>query len=167
MPETLPKRMRAATLRWRWRYHTPKGAPGPSIKARGSFITDRDPDGDGDFEILSIKGKRNGDKITGLFPAGSSIPGNSPYQGDNVIRRRTASDGERRAPQLNTNGFQFALEDGSYSNVFFASFLSPQTYLDFHSVSPFPDGAVAPNSETPVVFQAWISSQPRGFPSAA
>jgi hypothetical protein len=148
------KHSAADTLKWQWRYRTPKGATGPSIRARGTFITDSDPDGDGAFAIQRIKGRRNRDRITGLYPAGTSIPGNSPFEGDNLVRRDRTSDGG----QLTTGGFQFALDDGSYSNVFFASFLSPQVYLDFHSVSPFPQGAIAPNSETAVVFKAWMIS---------
>jgi hypothetical protein len=146
------KHSSAEPLKWEWRYRTPKGATGPSIRARGTFITDLDPDGDGAFEIQDIRGRRNRDRITGLYPAGTSIPGNSPYEGDNLVRSAKASKGE----QLTTSGFQFALKDGSYSNVFFASFLSPQVYLDFHSVSPFPHGPIPPNSETAVVFKAWI-----------
>lgn len=143
---------RSQTLQWHWRYRTPRGAAGPSIRARGRFITDNDPDGDGAVEILRIKGRRNRDRITGLYPTGTSIPGNSPYAGDNRVRLGRGAEGE----QLTTSGFQFALADGSYSNVFFASFLSPPVYLDFHARAPFPQGAVAPNSETPVVFKAWI-----------
>jgi hypothetical protein len=156
MPDA--KRMQAKTLRWKWRYRTPEEAPGPSIKAHGKFVTDRDPDGDGYAQILRIKGKRNGDKITGLYPAGTSIPGNSPYKGDNLIRYKKPFHGENEFPQLNTNGFQYTLADGSFSNVFFASFLAPPRYLDFHSVSPFPEGPIPPNSETAVVFRAWITS---------
>jgi hypothetical protein len=142
----------AETLKWQWRYRTAKGSTGPSIRARGTFITDSDPDGDGAFAIQAIKGRRNRDRITGLYPAGTSIPGNTPYEGDNLVRRERAIQGE----QLTTSGFQFALRDGSYSNVLFASFLSPQVDLDFHSRSPVPQGPTPPNSETAVVFKAWI-----------
>lgn len=156
MRQPLPAFIQAArqpnTLRWKWHYRTTKGSAGPSIRASGKFVSSRDRNGDGYVEVLAIKGQRNGDRITGLFPSGESIPGNFPYTGDNLIRKNNAS----RDPQLNTNGFQFALENGSYSNVFFASFLTPSTYLDFHSVSPFPNGAVAPNSEIAVVFKARI-----------
>lgn len=153
MQRSEANRSQSDTLKWRWRYRTPSGATGPSIRAHGRFVTDQDPDRDGSYQILRIKGRRNGDRITGLVPAGTSIPGNSPYEGDNVVRRNRASKGE----QLTTGGFQFGLKDGSYSNVFFASFLTPQVYLDFHSVSPFPEGPIAPNTETAVVFKAWIT----------
>ena len=138
------------TLRWKWRYETPKNYAGPKIKARGKLITDTDIDGDGFVSILGIKGERNGDKITGLYPAGTSIPGNSPYAGDNLIAH------EKTTPslQLTGNGLQFSVEDGSYSNIFFVDFLQPQGYLEFHSVPPYPEGAVAPNSETTVLFKA-------------
>lgn len=119
----------ANTLRWRWRYRTPRDAAGPAVRAHGMLVTDRDADGDGFYEVRRIKGRRNGDRITGLYPAGRSIPGNEPYEGDNFLR---ASWGAGQQ-QLTKNGLQFKLDDGSFSNVFFASFLSPATYLGFHS----------------------------------
>ena len=142
------------TLKWKWRYETPENYAGPKIKARGKITTDADIDGDGFVNIIGIKGKRNGDKITGLYPAGTSIPGNFPYAGDNLI----ANDKPMLSPQLTGNGFQFSVEGGGYSNVFFADFLQPQGYLEFHSVPPYPEGAIAPNSETSVIFQASLVS---------
>ena len=138
------------TLRWKWRYETPKNYAGPKIKARGKLITDTDIDGDGFVSILGIKGERNGDKITGLYPAGTSIPGNSPYAGDNLIAHEKTTP----SPQLTGNGLQFSVESGGYTNIFFADFLQPQGYLEFHSVPPYPEGPVAPNSETTVLFKA-------------
>jgi hypothetical protein len=138
------------TLKWKWRYETPEDYAGPKIKARGKLITDTDADADGYFNIIDIKGKRNGEKITGLYPAGTSIPGNTPYAGDNLIAYEKTMAG----PQLTKNGLQFSIEDGSYSNVFFADFLESPGYLEFHSVPPYPEGPVAPNSETSVLFQA-------------
>jgi len=151
-PERNPKQPIAdtPTLKWKWRYETPESSAGPKIKARGKLITDTDIDGDGFVNVLGIKGKRNGDKITGLYPAGTSIPGNTGYPGDNLI----AYDKKMASPQLTGNGLQFSVEGGGFSNVFFADFLQPQGYLEFHSMPPYPDGAVAPNSETSVLFQA-------------
>ena len=60
-------------------------------------------------------------------------------------------------PQLTGNGFQFSVEGGGYSNVFFADF-QPQGYLEFHSMPPYPESANAPNSETSVIFQASLVS---------
>ena len=151
-----PKQTKAdtPTLKWKWRYETPENFAGPEIKARGKIITDTDIDGDGFVSIIGIKGKRNGDKITGLYPAGTSIPGNSPYEGDNLI----AYDKHMQSPQLTGNGFQFSVEGGGYSNVFFADFLRPQGYLEFHSMPPYPEGVIAPNSEARVIFQASLVS---------
>ena len=153
---TNPKQSKAdtPTLKWKWRYETPENFAGPEIKARGKIITDADIDGDGFVNIIGIKGKRNGDKITGLYPAGTSIPGNSPYEGDNLI----AYDKHMQSPQLTGNGFQFSVEGGGYSNVFFADFLQPQGYLEFHSMPPYPEGVTAPNSEARVIFQASLVS---------
>ena len=108
------------TLKWRWRYETPENHAGPKIKDRGKLITDTDENADGYVNIISIKGNRNGEKITGLYPAGTSIPGNSPYAGDNLI----AYEKTMPSPQLTKNGLQFSIEDGSYSNVFLPTFLN-------------------------------------------
>lgn len=142
------------TWHWKWSYETPENYSGPKIKARGKLITDTDNDGDGYVNIISIKGKRNGEKITGLYPADASIPGNSPYAGENLI----AYEKTKSSPQLTKNGLQFSLEDGSYSNIFYASFLETPGYLEFHSVPPYPEGPVAPNSEISVLFQASLIS---------
>jgi len=142
------------TLKWRWRYETLEHYAAPKIKAKGKLITDADPDGDGFVNILGIKGKRNGDKITGLYAAGASIPGNSPYAGDNLMAYEMTMLG----PRLTGNGLQFSVEGGGYSNIFFADFLQPQGYLEFHSVPPYPEGAVAPNSEASVIFHVSIVS---------
>jgi hypothetical protein len=68
-----------------------------------------------------------------------------------------AYDKKTASPQLTGNGLQFSVEDGSYSNVFFAD-LQSKGYLEFHSVPPYPEGADAPNSETSVIFYASIVS---------
>ena len=49
------------TLKWKWRYETPEDYAGPKIKARGKLITDTDADADGYFNVIGIKGKRNGE----------------------------------------------------------------------------------------------------------
>lgn len=151
-------KQRAETLNWKWRYGTSRKLEAPAIKARGTLITDNDPDRDGAYSILRIRGQRNGEKITGLYAAGSSIPGNSPYEGDNLIWPLRQSKGRGRpapAPQLSGHGFQFSLEDETYSNVFFADFTTPSSYLEFHSRFPYPDGAQPPNTEVAVAFKAW------------
>lgn len=144
-----------SSLTWTWQY-TGVGPDGAPITASGVLRTDRDPDGDGWYLIEHIRGRRNAVRITGLYPAGEGIPGNIdpstgvPYVGDNLLR----ISGVAREPQLNKQGLQFSLADGTYSNVFFASFLDPPAYLEFHSVPPFPAGPVPPNSELPVTFSA-------------
>ncbi len=143
-------------LRWDWSYEaSPPEAPGAGLKARGTLITDNDPDGDGFYEVLRIEGRRNGVRITGLVPAGSSIPGNVDavtgiaYSVDNKIQLGSNC---RQQGQMTSHGIGFALADGSFSNLFFASYLNPPVYIDFHTEPPFPAGLVAPNSETVIHF---------------
>ena len=149
-------------LAWRWSYASSQpGAGRSAIKAGGHLITDNDRDGDGIYQILGITGQRNGVRITGLVPAGTAIPGNiDPLTGiayvvNNQIQQASQ---DKHGGQLNTQGIGFALADGSFSNIFFASYLTPPIYLDFHSQSPFPAGLVAPNTETAIHFQAEITN---------
>ena len=60
----------AEALEWRWSYQ------GEGVTASGSFTTKDAPNADGFYEITGIKGEMNGVAITGLQPAGTSIPGN-------------------------------------------------------------------------------------------
>ena len=142
-------------LLWEWSY---SGTDDPALIASGTLVTNARPDEDGWYAIESISGERSGVAISGLYPAGEGIPGNVhpetgvPYRGDNLIRAQSAPD----EPQLDVHGLQFSLADGTYSNVFYASFLDPPAYMDFHSVPPFPSGAVPPNSEPAVGFHAEI-----------
>jgi hypothetical protein len=145
------------SLIWSWQYRGLEAEADP-LRAAGLLVSDADGDGDGLYDVDAITGRRNGVRITGLVPAGEAIPGNvnpgtgDPYTGDNQLRSRGQDD----APQLSGSGLQFSLTDGTYSNVFNASFLSPPTDLEFHAVPPFPDGAIPPNSEPAVTFAAWI-----------
>ncbi len=149
-----PSKMRDSLLEWEWEYRSDgENEFGEEIRAEGTLFTDYDQDGDGWHEIVSIRGQHNHENITGLFPAGESIPGNSPFEGDNLIRVGNGNKLEPEA-QLSGDGFQFALDDGSFVNVFFASFLAPPGYLEFHSREPFPEGNVLPNTETEVWFEA-------------
>lgn len=91
--------------------------------ASGTLTTTDTADGSGFYEILSISGNRNGIAITGLYPTGASIPGNEPFTGDNLIRVAGPD-------QLTVHGPGFALADGTYSNPFYAYFLTPATYLE-------------------------------------
>lgn len=142
---------------WEWRY---SGIEGISLVASGTLVTTGAPDPDGWFVVESISGGRAGVEIEALHPAGTGIPGNVRsadglfHAGSNRIRMPTASD----VAQLDGQGLQFALVDGTFSNVFYASFLDSPCYLDFHSVPPFPAGAAPPNSEPPVAFHAEIAS---------
>ena len=66
----------------------------------------------------------NGVAITGLQPAGTSIPGNDGYPVDGLIKAE--------APQLSLHGFGYALADGTYANPFYGDhFVPPGVYAFF------------------------------------
>ena len=140
-------------LEWEWTYRSPAHSAGGRIRARGTFLTDYDLDGDGWYNIVSIRGRNNGVPITGLFPAGVAIPGNSGFPGDNLVREQGDRDGSTEG-QLTGNGFQYSLADDSFVDVFFADFTAVPTYKEFRSRAPFPEGPVSPNRELDVSFQA-------------
>ncbi len=127
----------AYALEWRWSYQ------GEGVTAAGAFTTKDAPNPDGFYEITGIKGEMNGVAITGLQPAGTSIPGNEGYPGDNLLRIAP--------PQLTLHGFGYALADGTYANPFYgAHFAKPDTYAFFS------DPANRKTSEPAVVFTATI-----------
>jgi hypothetical protein len=107
------------------------------VAATGRLRTGDTPDGNGFFTILEVSGQRNGVAITELQGAGSSIPGNAGYFSDNLVRLGTEP--------LTKNGFNVSYADGSFSNVFTATFLSPVVDMDFHSVPP--NFTVGPDTE--------------------
>ena len=140
---------------WKWQFQGSQGN-GRKIEGSGTLTTSRHPDPDGWYTVESIQGSRNGIAIKRLYPAGKNIPGDInpstriPYTGDNRIRLHV----EGQEAQLDQHGIQFELANGTYSNIFFASFLKPPAYLDFHSEPPYPMGAVEPNSESRIQFSA-------------
>jgi hypothetical protein len=103
--------------------------------------------------MAGITGMRNGEMISGLQPAGTSIPGNEPFLVDNLVSLET--------PQLTGHGFGYAIAGGNFSNPFFASFLQPPEYLEFFSAPPFTPGVVGPeDSELPIRFSATLAAVP-------
>ena len=112
-----------ASILWDWNYST------SGIVAGGTFTTVDTPDASGGYLITAITGTRNAATIIGLQPTGTPIPGNEPFDVDNLI---FAGPG----PQLTKNGFGFALSDGSFSNPFYADFLPTPAYLEFFSDPP-------------------------------
>ena len=128
---------RAEASEWRWSYQ------GEGVAASGAFTTKDAPNADGFYEITGIKGEANGVAITGLQPAGTSIPGNDGYPVDNLVRTD--------APQLSLHGFGYALADGTYANPFYgAHFAKPDIYAFFS------DPANRKTSEPVVTFTATI-----------
>jgi hypothetical protein len=108
----------AEAREWRWTYQ------GEGVAASGSFTTKDTPNADGFYEITGIKGEMNGVAITGLQPAGTSIPGNDGYPVDGLVRTE--------APQLSLHGFGYALADGTYANPFYGDhFVPPGVYAFF------------------------------------
>jgi hypothetical protein len=128
----------AEASEWRWSYH------GEGVAASGTFSTKDAPNATGFYEITAISGEANGVAITGLQPAGTSIPGNDGYPVDNLVRTE--------APQLSKHGFGYALADGTFANPFYgAHFAKPDTYAFFS------DPANRKTSEPAVTFTATIA----------
>jgi hypothetical protein len=112
----------AEALEWRWSYQ------GEGVAASGAFTTKDAPNADGFYEITAIEGEANGVAITGLQPAGTSIPGNDGYPVDALVRTET--------PQLSLHGFGYALADGTYANPFYGDHFVPPGVYAFFSDPP-------------------------------
>lgn len=145
-------------LIWTWSFERAADADGPAVRSFGRLTTTRQPDGSGAYTITSMRGQRNGSAILGLMPSGSVAPGNcldanTCFTSDNLLRPRLAGQA-----QLSSHGFNVAYANGTYANYFFAGFLAPPAYLEFHSVPPFgfipPGGPQPPDSELTGMFQA-------------
>jgi hypothetical protein len=137
----------ASTL-WSWAY------TGAGITASGTFSTADVPDTAGGYLITAITGMRNESSIIALQPAGTAIPGNEPYDVDNLV---FLQEGQ----QLTKAGFGFATADGNFANPFFADFLPIPSYLEFFSTPPFNDGGEgAGDSELPIEFSATAVPEP-------
>lgn len=133
----------ASALNWNWSYS------GTGIEASGIFTTDDTPDDLGFFLISDITGTRNGETITGLQPTGTSVPGNEPFEVDNLISLDTM--------QLTGDGFGFFTEGGNFVNTFFASFLQPPGFFEVFSAPPLITGFEnfgPEDSELPISFSA-------------
>ncbi|MBS0641873.1 MAG: PEP-CTERM sorting domain-containing protein [Proteobacteria bacterium] len=135
-----------ADLTWSWSY------AGPGIAATGTFVTDDTPDGAGFYQITDISGQRNGVVITGLQPTGTPIPGNEPYAVDNLV--------SPAVPALTGDGFGYAMQDGTYANVFWAEFLPTPGYLEFFSAPLIATLAASLTTELPVTFSAILIPEP-------
>jgi hypothetical protein len=120
----------AEALEWRWSYQ------GEGVTASGAFTTKDAPNADGFYEITGINGEMNGVAITGLQPAGTSIPGNDGYPVDSLVRTE--------APQLSLHGFGYALADGSYGQSLLRRSFRPAGRLRvfFRSSQPQDERAV-------------------------
>jgi len=133
----------ALALTWNWDY------AGNGITASGTFTTNDNPNDQGFYVISEITGKRNGETITGLQTAGTSIPGNEPFAVDNLIRPNP--------PQLTGDGFGYSTTKGNYSSPYFASFLPNPDYLEVLSAPPLTAGYEnfgPEDSELPISFTA-------------
>ena len=115
-----------SALNWNWNYS------GTGITASGTFTTNDTPNDLGFYQISEITGTRNGETITGLQPVETSIPGNEPFNVDNLISLNTQ--------QLTGDGFGYSTEQGNYSTPFLASFLPTPGYLEVFSAPPIVPG---------------------------
>jgi hypothetical protein len=139
----------ASALSWNWNYS------GTGIAASGTFTTNDTPNDLGFYLISEITGTRNDETITGLQAAGTPIPGNEPFDVDNLINLNVQ--------QLTGNGFGYSTSGGNYSSPFFASFLPTPGYLEIFSALPFIPGFenLGPeDSELPISFSATIITVP-------
>ncbi|MEH2060009.1 MAG: PEP-CTERM sorting domain-containing protein [Nostoc sp.] len=139
----------ASALSWNWNYS------GTGIAAKGTLTTNDTPNDLGFYLISGITGTRNGEIITGLQPAGTPIPGNEPFNVDNLISLNTQ--------QLTTDGFGYSTSGGNYSSPFFASYLPTPTYLEVFSAPPFIPGFEnlgLEDSQLPISFSATIITVP-------
>ncbi|MEH2350064.1 MAG: PEP-CTERM sorting domain-containing protein [Nostoc sp.] len=139
----------ASALSWNWNYS------GTGIAANGTFTTNNTPNDLGFYLISGITGTRNGETITGLQPAGTPIPGNEPFNVDNLISLNTQ--------QLTGDGFGYSILGGNYSSPFFASFLPTPSYLEVFSAPPITLGSESfgpEDSELPISFSATIITVP-------
>ncbi|WP_339383937.1 PEP-CTERM sorting domain-containing protein [Fortiea sp. LEGE XX443] len=139
----------AASLTWQWNYS------GTGITANGNFITNDIPDDLGFYQILGISGTRNGETITGLQTTGTPIPGNEPFEVDNLI--------SLNIQQLTGDGFGYSTSGGNFSSPFFASFLATPGYLEVFSAPPIVPGFEnldLEDSELPISFSATIVTIP-------
>lgn len=139
----------ASALSWNWNYF------GTGLMASGTFTTNDIPDDFGFYLISEITGTRNGETITGLLSAGTSIPGNEPFHVDNLISFNTQ--------QLTGEGFGYSTSEGNYASPFFASFLPTPGYLEVFSAPPFVPGFEnfgPEDSELPINFSATLTTVP-------
>lgn len=148
-----------ARIHWLWRY---ANADGGSPIAKGKIVTNGKADADGFYRVKQIRGQRDGVKIKALLADGTGIPGNvdiitgKPYLGDNKLRPRSLNDDK---PQLTGGGIVFSMVNDTYSNLFYGNYPPNPSYYEFHTVPPYPQGLVPPNSESFIQFDAWISPQ--------
>lgn len=115
---------------------------GAGISAAGTFVTGSSVDADGYHPITAITGHANSATVIALQPAGTSIPGNSGYPVDNLVRAT--------APQLTKHGLGFLTSDGTYHNLFHL-----EQYRDYVSRPPYEDGKGA---EPTIRFKASATS---------
>ncbi|HTI84178.1 MAG TPA: hypothetical protein VL614_27315 [Acetobacteraceae bacterium] len=124
---------------WCWSF------TGTGVFAAGTFVTGPSVDAEGFYPITAITGNANSATVTALQPTDTSIPGNSGYPVDNVVRMA--------APQLTKHGLGFVTSDGTYHNAFHVD-----QYRDYVSRPPYADGKGA---EPTIQFKAITTSGSR------
>ncbi len=145
----LGKIEKSLALTFKWSYSA------SGIEASGTLITNDIPDDNGFYLITDITGTRNDEIIIGLQETGTSIPGNEPFEVDNLI--------SLKPEQLTKDGLGFFTSEGNFVNLFFADFLNPPGYFEVFSAPPFTPGFEnfgPEDSELPVTFKATLVSVP-------
>lgn len=132
-----------SSIPWTWKY------TGEGIEAHGTFVTSESRTVQGSYSILSINGNRNGIPIVSLYPVGTPIPGNAPYNVDNLV--------SFKVPQLSNDGIGYGLANGVFCSPFHVE--SNSTYLEFYSAPPIGENSEAKgpeDTENPINFEAKI-----------
>jgi len=121
---------------WCWSF------TGAGVSGAGTLVTGNSVDAEGFHPITAITGTANSATIAALQPTGTSIPGNTGYPVDNLIRAS--------APHLTKHGIGFVTSDGTYHNPFHL-----EQYRDYISRPPYADGK---GVEPTVQFKAFAAS---------
>jgi len=124
---------------WCWRFE------GEGVLAAGSLVTANTMDAGDFWSITAITGFANSAAVIALQPAGTSVPGNSGFPVDNLIRATP--------PHSDDAWVWVVASDGAYHNPFHMD-----QYRDYISRPPYADGKGA---EPTIQFKVITASDSR------